>query len=247
MKNRRRVLGVVLAFVLAVIGAVALVSYSKKGHDDNVAAGALTNVYIVDKVIPKGSGADVVTASVEQKQIPANLVQSGNITPSDVGDKTAAVDLLPGEQLVAGRFVTKAQTDAPADKVQVSAKLDAERAVGGTLVKGDTVGVYLSFEPFDTNKPETDTTTPPKTPSMTHLEFQQVLVTNVQTADATTDKAGAVTSGQFIVTLALSPAQSERFVFATEFGHVWLSNEPATVTDDGTALTTLGSIYAVVK
>jgi len=247
MKNRRRVLGVALALVLAVVGAVALVSYSKKGHDDNVAAGALTNVYVVNKLIPKGSDVAIVTTSVEQEQIPANLVQPGTINPSDVGDKTAAVDLLPGEQLIGARFVTKAQSDAPADKVQVSAKLDAERVVGGTLTKGDTVGVYLSFEPFDSNKLATDTTTPDKTPSMTHLEFQQVLVTNVQTAADTTDKDGAVKSGQFIVTLALTPAQSERFVFATEFGHVWLSNEPATVKDDGTSLTTLGSIFTVVK
>ena len=56
-----------------------------------------------------------------------------------------------------------------------------------------------------------------------------------------------VTSNGYIVTLALSPAESERFVFATEFGKVWLSNEPATVSDDGTELVTLGSVYTVVK
>ena len=55
----------------------------------------------------------------------------------------------------------------------ISATLSAERAVGGTIEAGDTVGVYLSFEPFDTNKPESDTTTPAKTPNTTHLEFQQ--------------------------------------------------------------------------
>ena len=54
-----------------------------------------------------------------------------------------------------------------------------------------------------------------------------------------------MSSGNYIVTLALTPAQSERFVFATEFGHVWLSNEPATVKDDGTGIVTLGSIYTV--
>ena len=56
-----------------------------------------------------------------------------------------------------------------------------------------------------------------------------------------------VSSAGYIVTLALTPAQSERFVFATEFGHVWLSNQPATVSDDGTGLITLGNIYTVVK
>jgi hypothetical protein len=36
-------------------------------------------------------------------------------------------------------------------------------------------------------------------------------------------------------------------VFASEFGHVWLSNEPATVSEDGTSLVTLGSVYSVVQ
>ena len=144
-------------------------------------------------------------------------------------------------------------TGVPADKVQVSATLSAERTVGGTLKAGDTVGVYLSFEPFDTNKPESDTTTPAKTPNTTHLEFQHVLVTDVQATgdpvsqDADSDQVQQVTSNGYIVTLALSPAESERFVFATEFGKVWLSNEPATVSDDGTELVTLGNVYTVVQ
>jgi pilus assembly protein CpaB len=140
------------------------------------------------------------------------------------------------------------------DKVQVSAQLTPERAVGGTIAKGDTVGVYLSFDPFDTNKAESDTSTPAKTPSTTHLEFQKVLVTNVQTTNQPVqpdegNKAGVeqVTASEYIVTLALTPAQSERFVFATEFGHVWLANEPATVSDDGTQIITLGNVFTVVK
>ena len=52
---------------------------------------------------------------------------------------------------------------------------------------------------------------------------------------------------QYVVTLALSPEQSERFVFATEFGQVWLSIDPATVADDGTRLVTLGNVYRVVQ
>ena len=49
------------------------------------------------------------------------------------------------------------------------------------------------------------------------------------------------------MTLALSPEQSERFVFATEFGKVWLSIQPATVTDDGTRVVNLGNVYTVVR
>jgi hypothetical protein len=50
-----------------------------------------------------------------------------------------------------------------------------------------------------------------------------------------------------VITIALSPEQSERFVFAREFGKVWLSLDPASVTDDGIRPVTLADIYTVVK
>ena len=138
------------------------------------------------------------------------------------------------------------------------------------------VGVYISFAPFemdsagqpvggaaapgttatvDRGGTASSTTLAPKTtPNVTRLEFQNVLVTNVQTISApvspeTTDGASVVqvTGSQYVVTLALSPEQSERFVFATEFGRVWLSIDPASVADDGTRLVTLGTVFAAVK
>jgi Zn-dependent peptidase ImmA (M78 family) len=61
------------------------------------------------------------------------------------------------------------------------------------------------------------------------------------------DQTKLTQQSKYVVTLALSPADSQRFVFAQEFGHVWLSNEPATVKADNTGLTTLGNVYSVVK
>jgi len=257
MKTRRRIIGIVAAVLCATIGTVALMGYVNSARNTAEAEEALTDVYLVDKLVPQGSDADTIKASVSTDKVPSRLVQPGAVKDlQDVGaDRVAATDLQPGEQLVAARLVQKNQVDrAVQDKVQVSAQLTPERAVGGTIAKGDTVGVYLSFDPFDTNKPASDTTTPEKTPSTTHMEFQKVLVTNVQTTNEpvqpdTGNKAGVdqVTGSDYIVTLALTPAQSERFVFAAEFGHVWLANEPATVSDDGTRLLTLGNVLTVVK
>jgi pilus assembly protein CpaB len=179
-----------------------------------------------------------------------NLAEGAITSDSQIGSQVAASDLEPGDQLVKARLATQVP-DEHADKLKISATLTAERAVGGTIKAGDLVGLYLSFEPFDTNHLATDTTTPEKTPNTTHLEFQQVSVLNVQTTQdpVSNHKDGQtqVTSDNYIVTLALSPAQSERFVFATEFGHVWLANEPATVKDDGTGIITMGNVYGVVK
>jgi pilus assembly protein CpaB len=301
MKNKRRIVGILAAVILATIGTVALIGYVQSAKDKAVAQERMVEVYVVDKLVPKGAAAETIKASVSVEQIPARLEQPGAITDLDaVGRNVAAADLQPGDQLLAARLVPQDEVAVEVkDKVQVSAMLTPERAVGGSLKKGDLVGVYLSFDPFEYDKaggdaetvdavdpadvaktadaadaiagPEpTDTSdateaaaAPPaeeekQTPNVTRLEFQHVLVTNVQTTSDPvvpdeSDEGDAddfveqVTGSQYIVTLALSPEQSERFVFATEFGHVWLSNQPASVSDDGTRLVTLGNVYSVVK
>jgi pilus assembly protein CpaB len=249
--------------------------YVRSAKDKAVANEALVDVYVVDKLVPKGAEPATIKSSVSLEHVPSRLKQTGAITNLDaVGPNVAATDLQPGDQLLEARLVPKDKISAEVtDKVQIAVQLSAERAVGGSLQKGDLVGVYLSFDPFDLDTTASTTATDPasaniadattttvpaptKSPNTSRLEFQHVLVTNVQTtdapvtADAKKDNAQAVvqvTGSQFVVTLALSPEQSERFVFATEFGHVWLSNDPATVSDDGTRLVTLGNVYKVVK
>jgi pilus assembly protein CpaB len=286
MKNKRRIVGILAAVILATIGTVALVGYVQSAKDKAVAQEALVEVYVVDKVVPKGAAAETIKSSVSIEQVPARLQQPGAITDlKDLGANVAAIDLQPGDQLLAARLVPEDEVAVEVkDKVQVSAMLTPERAVGGTLKEGDLVGVYLSFDPFnldeagqdtesttdstDTPTDSTDTTTDStdtsetdagaqkKTPNVTRLEFQHVLVTNVQTtnepvvpdeSDQEDDPIEQISGSQYVVTLALSPEQSERFVFATEFGHVWLSNQPASVSDDGTRLVTLGDVFAVAK
>ena len=245
MKNKQRITGIVAAVLCAIIGTTALVGYVGSATDEAEAREALTDVYVLDKLVAKGSDAETIKASVSTEKVPSRLVQPGAVDDLDdvKSDAVAASDLQPGDQLVAARLAQKNQVDPNVeDKVQVSAQFTPERAVGGTIAKGDSVGVYLSFD-----APET----------RTHLELQKVLVTNVQTTDQAVQPDEAsdgekkadvdqVTASEYIVTLALTPAQSERFVFATEFGHVRLSDQPATVTDDGTQIITQGNVYTVV-
>jgi len=174
MKSKRRITGIVAAVLCAILGTTALVGYVGSAKSEAEAREALTNVYIVDKLVPQGSDAETIKASVSTEKVPSRLVQPGALDNlEDVSaDAVATSDLQPGDQLVAARVAPKNQVDPSIeDKVQVSAQLTAERAVGGTIAKGDTVGVYLSFET--------------ETPGLarTHLELQKVLVTNVQTTD----------------------------------------------------------------
>ena len=286
MKNKRRILGLVAAMLLAMVGTVSLVTYVRSAKNEAVAQEALVDVYVVDTFVPKGADPDTIKSSVKIEQVPARLMQTGTVTDlTAIGDQVAATDLQPGDQLLAARLGLEEEVaDEVTDKVQISTLLEAQRAVGGALKKGDLVGVYVSFDPFNADEagedpataepaaveafgtaPTEETSeaspeeaaTPAKTPNVSRLEFRNVLVTNVQTTSApVTSNAGEddeettiaqVSGTQYVVTLAMSPEQSERFVFATEFGRVWLSLDPAGVGDDGTRPVTLTNMFQVVQ
>jgi len=276
MKNKRRILGLVAAMLLALVGTVSLVAYVRSAKDQAVAQEELVDVYVVDEFVPKGADPDTIKSSVEIEQVPARLMQTGALTDlGAIGDQVAASDLQPGDQLLAARLgLEETVSDEVTDKVQVSTLLEAQ---------GDLVGVYVSFDPFDSDEaggavdaPDAaepaaldafgsapaeatsseESTGPAKTPKLSRLEFRNVLVTNVQTTSApvTSSTEGddeptiaQVSGTQYVVTLAMSPEQSERFVFATEFGRVWLSLDPAGVGDDGTRPVTLANMFRVVQ
>ena len=148
----------------------------------------------------------------------------------------------PGDQLLGARLAARDQVaEEVTDKVQISALLEAERAVGGALKNGDLVGVYLSFDPFDryvvsrtgnsgdevdvtsaaalaegsaddeTIEPDSDVDSesdddgPKKTPNVSHLEFQHVLVTNIQTINAPVSPVDWLSSRPSQTTARCSP------------------------------------------
>lgn len=265
---KKRIIGVVAAVLLALVGTAALVAYVQSAKDRAIAPEAETGVLVVSKRIPAGASADEIKASVRVEMVPTRLKQPGAITKlDDIGKSVAKIELLEGEQLSENRLGSANQADLalPKNRLAISVAVEPERAVGGAIEVGDTVGVFLSFEPFDlgssADSATASTTTgqqPKKSPNMTHLQFHKVLVTGVQLVgnssdavisrnNAANDEGAFPTAPQqkLVVTLALTPPEAEQLVFAAEFGRIWLANQPATVSEDGTRIVTLGDVYAV--
>jgi pilus assembly protein CpaB len=253
---RRRVTGIVAALVLASLGTVMLVVYVQSARDEAVAGERMVDVLVVSDAIDKGTEVADVDGSVDTKQVPAKVRADGAV--DDLGDLddelVAAVDLVPGEQLVATRFVTRQQAargDVPEGLQEVTVPLDPARALGGRIAAGDTVGVFLSFDPFDIGN------TGSKTANSTHLELHKVMVSRVQfddsassigsSDDGSEDEGSESTAdapaGTFLVTLAVDAPSAERVIFAAEHGFVWLSNEPLEADEGGTSVVTRGNIY----
>ena len=255
---KRKIIGVLAALVLAGIGTTALVLYVESAKDEAVAAEALVDVYVVSDSIAKGTPVAEITQSVEVTEVPARVLVDDAVTDLDGLDQelVAAVDLAAGEQLLTSRLVSPDQlsrASVPAGLQEMTVSLDPTRAVGGALNVGDTVGVVLSFEPFDLPASED------QSPNMSHLTFHKVLVTAVQFAegDGTNAEAGdedadedadaePAPANQVLVTLALTSPQVEQLVFGAEFGHIWLTAENADADESGTRVVTLGEVFGPV-
>jgi pilus assembly protein CpaB len=242
---RRRLLAAFAALVLLVVGTVVLVAYVR-GAEARALAGARTvDVLVVDEVIPQGTPGSEVAGLVRTEVLRAKAALAGRVTDLTVLiDRVATVDLQPGEQLLTSRFERPDELQAPGtvavpDGLQeVSVLLEPQRAIGGRLAAGDTVGVVVALD----------------SGPATHAVLHRVLVTQVQGApapvatgaegDPETASAGApAPAASLMVTLAVSAAQAEAVVFGVEHGSLWLSLEPAGADTGGTEVITPDTLY----
>ena len=243
---RRRLLAALAALLLTVAGATVLLAYVQ-GAESRALAGVRTvEVLVVDQPIAEGTPGDDVAALVRREAMPAKAAVEGRV--DDLGTlagQVATVDLQPGEQLLASRFAQPGDLAAPGtarvpDGLQeVSVLLEPQRAVGGRLAAGDTVGVFVSLTGDQGGA--------------SSAVLHQVLVTQVQgaPAPAATEDGGAETasagspapSASLLVTLAVSAAQAEAVVFGAEHGTLWLSLEPKDADTGGTDVVTPDNIY----
>jgi pilus assembly protein CpaB len=239
---RRRLLAALAALVLAALGAVVLLAYVR-GADARALAGVQTvDVLVVDRPVPEGTPGEELAELVRTERLPARAAVPGAVTDLDeLAGRVATVDLQPGEQLLAARFAAPEDLSVPGTvappegAAEVSLLLEPQRAVGGRLAAGDTVGVHVSL-------PD------PKT----HAVLSRVLVTQVQGAPVavadgegtdTASSGGAAPSASLMVTLGLRPEAAEAVVFGMEHGTVWLSLEPEGVDTSGTEVLTPANVY----
>jgi pilus assembly protein CpaB len=260
---KRKITGVIVAIVLAAVGTFALVGYVQSAKDEAVAGERQVEAYVVSTATAKGATLDQVRDAVDKTEVPAKVRPEDAVTDLDDLDEglVAAVDLEPGELLLRSRLIKPedlARAQVPDGMQELTVALEPERAVGGSLRTGDTVGAVLSFDPFDQQDGQGGDAGE-QTPNMTHLTFHKVLVTSVQfdenEAEASTSVGGGNDGGdggdeverapskRLLVTLALTSPQVEQVVFAAEFGHIWLTAENAQADESGTRVVTLGEVF----
>lgn len=231
--QKQKVIGIAVSVVLAAVGTALLVGYVRSAEHKASSADRTASVLVVTDTIAKGTKADDIAGKVRDAKVPANVVASGALSSlAPVAGKVTLAELLPGEQVVAGRFASPAEAGtaaAPPGMLQLAVKIDQTRAVAGQIREGDSVAVMASFD-----EPET-----------TRMIEQKVLVTGVRNGTGALVKdsvAGQVPSGDFQVILALAAPSVERVVFAAEHGRLWLAWEPKDADGNGTGTQTKATV-----
>ncbi|MGI9824297.1 Flp pilus assembly protein CpaB [Agromyces sp. Marseille-Q5079] len=242
---KTRILGAVVALVIAAVGAYLLVTYVQ-GADARAADGAsLAEVYLVDTEIPEGTSGEDLSEYIAVATVPERNLVDGYVTDlADLEGLVATAAILPGEQLVAARFTSPEEAAAagdvavPAGMQLVSFTLPADRVVGGEVGAGDHIGLVGTVDPDEVGDTE-DVINP-----ITSFAFHGVLVTKVQgvvTPDPETGEEPDQGAGDSImVTIALSAHDVERWVWfsegeAADYAQMWLTLENAQTDNDGTS------------
>jgi len=269
----RKLLGILTAVALAAVGTVALVAYVQSAEDRALADETLVEVYVVEQTIPLGTPGAQLANFVSIKSVPAKTQAQGALSDlAEVADMVTAVELIPGEQLISGRFMNAAAfnqrsagVEVPDGMVEITIEVEPEQAVGGLLRPGQEVVVIVSLDPFtvESSVVEVDgegvglpsavaAEVDGKTPNITDTLFPRALVTAVQEDEgggfeSSSERASARVeqspSNQLLVTLAVLPSGAEQLVFAAEYGRIWLALTQESVSDTEDAPVVYGSVF----
>lgn len=230
------------AIALAIVGALLIIFYAQGADQRAMANMQPVDVLVVKTAIPAGTTVDAMAAALVTERVPASGVADTALsTLANSGGTVSAVDLVPGEQLLAERLVAPEEVKAdagvkvPAGLQEVSFQLEPQRVVGGRINAGDHVGISLNFDAGAYKPAAGDATT--------QLTLRKVLVTAVQRApqaapaeapaDGTDPADTTLPEGSLMLTVAVNDVDAGKIIFTSINGSLWLTKEPLDAQDNG--------------
>src|SRR6476469_5967124 len=154
----RRVIAVVAAFVVALVGVVAVLLYARGADSRAVAGQRPVSVYVAQRVVPAGTTAGDALSNglIAKTQVAAKAVPAGALqVVDDAMSKLLALnDIAPGELVLTTRFgktpLGQKVLQVPDGQVAVAVQLSDFARVGTFITPGSHIVLYDSY-PTGTN------------------------------------------------------------------------------------------------
>ncbi len=227
----KRTLALVAAVVLAAVATFALTSYVQGARDKVEEKENPVDVYVAKQDIPQGVSGDSVIAQglITKETVPAKLRPDDAITSLEsLKGRVAAVTIKAKETILLSRFVAPGQVGAglpiPPNRVAMSIEVDVPPGVAGFVRQGDHVGVIADVDVPATGRGATTTATEQRAKFIVQnvevLAVGQRVVTTTEQGQTATSQT---TTSKVLITIAVTPADAERLVFAVLEGEVYFT------------------------
>lgn len=242
----KRTLAVLVAVVLALVGAGSVMAYARSADQRAVAGQRAVEVFVTTDVVPAGTTAnEALTAGLLSKTLVVSKgVPTGALTEVDsAAEEVATTDIAAGEIVLAQRFGEQQEASealaVPEGQVAITVQLSDPGRVSSFLRPGSAIAIYDTFTVRDAEDGDF-------TPTGVGLagEAGSVNATRVLLPRAEVLAVGSVTvSGQApppgadgegvtdaqpaeavptaLVTVAVSPADGQRLVHAAQTGTLY--------------------------
>ena len=257
----RRILAIVAALVVALLGVFGVVAYAQAADNRAVAGQATQTVFIAKAVVPMGTtAADAVN---QQLMVPENVVAKGvpqgalKAVTADIAKLVATSVIVPGEIIVASRFgalpsMTKTQV-IPAGKIAITVSLTDAQRIAPLLTPQSHIVIFDTLGGADKSASSASGKSggAATTPQVTRILLPDVEVIGVgdqtaQPAPSPTATQGSqqAASSAALVTVAVSPADAQLLVHAVQAGNLLYGGllgsdvkvDPKSVVSDATIL-----------
>lgn len=250
----RRVLGLVVAVVLAAVATVSIYLYVNRADERAAEEFELRQVYVATQQIEAGTSADaaISQALIERRDLPDTAVADGAIgSLEQIQGQVAVSAITPGQQITTASFGTSAAAGSTGTDIEVpeglqgiSVDLSVVPGVAGFIDSGDSISIISLIQTEagaapQQASPEGEEGQPATPVAEDGLQARYVLqnalvlavgqrVTTYDENGQRTGKAIQESNENYIFTLALTPAEAEKLVFAKTQGTLWATLLPTT-------------------
>jgi pilus assembly protein CpaB len=248
----RRILTIVVAIVLALVGVVAVLAYVKQADQRALEGQQPVTVYVAAQQVPAGTSASTAKADgllvrqkLPAKSVPADAVRS--IGPAN-GSLVLSASLPSGELLLQPMLVTSVLSSTglaiPKGMVAVTIPLCVPQAVAGYIYPQSQVAIFDTIftgkQTGQTSCGSGGTINGDPAQTRTRIVLSRVTVLAIGTASdnsratATTSVLGSSSNttstssssssqGNVLVTLAVDQNDAERVITLAQAGVPWLA------------------------
>jgi pilus assembly protein CpaB len=237
--ERRRIL-IIAAALVAVLGAALVVLYARGADNRAEDRFKTTDVLVASSTISPGETIAAATSAgkIVLKAVTNNSLLTGYQTSTgSLSGTVALTTIYPGEQIISSKFGTTSAPSSglqiPKGEVAVSVNLTDPARVAGFVNPGSHVGIYVT----GTNPKTTTTFAQSLLTDVTVIGVGSTTPVSTTTTDQSTGDQTTEQLPRTLLTLALSPGDAQRVLFAQANGELAFALLP----DDGSTAVKQGS------